>query len=101
HYVLSGAKHWITNAGVSDVYIVFARTDPDAGNRGISCFVVEAEWGVRVTRLEDKLGVRGSPTGEVVLDDVRVPVGHLIGEEGEGFRIAMATLDRSRPTIGA
>ena len=101
HYVLTGSKHWITNAGISDLYTVFAKTDPDAGSRGVSAFVVEAAWGVRVAKLEDKMGVRGSPTGEIVLEDVRVPVANRIGEEGEGFRIAMGTLDRSRPTIGA
>jgi alkylation response protein AidB-like acyl-CoA dehydrogenase len=101
HYVLSGTKYWITNAGVSDTYTVFAKTDPDAGHRGVSCFVVEADWGVKIAKLEHKMGLRGSPTGEVVLDDVRVPVGNRIGEEGQGFQIAMHTLDRSRPTIGA
>ena len=101
HYVLSGTKYWITNAGVSDTYTVFAKTDPDAGHRGMSCFVVEADWGVRVAKLEHKMGLRGSPTGEVVFDDVRVPVENRIGEEGQGFAIAMHTLDRSRPTIGA
>jgi alkylation response protein AidB-like acyl-CoA dehydrogenase len=100
-YVLSGAKYWITNAGISDFYTVFAKTDPDAGSRGISCFLVEADWGVRVPKYEHKMGLRGSPTGEVVFDDVRVPVENRIGEEGEGFKIAMHTLDRSRPTIGA
>ena len=101
HYVLTGTKYWITNAGVSDTYTVFAKTDPNAGHRGISCFMVEADWGVQVSKLEDKLGLRGSPTGEVVLDEVRVPVENLIGAEGQGFTIAMHTLDRSRPTIGA
>jgi alkylation response protein AidB-like acyl-CoA dehydrogenase len=100
-WVISGTKYWITNAGISDVYIVFAVTDPDSRHHGISCFAVEADWGVRVAKLEDKLGVRGSPTGEVVLDEVRVPASHLIGGEGNGFRVAMHTLDRSRPTIGA
>ena len=100
-YVLSGTKYWITNAGVSDTYTVFAKTDPDAGHRGISCFLVEADWGVEVAKLEHKMGLRGSPTGEVVFDDVRVPVGNRVGEEGQGFLIAMHTLDRSRPTIGA
>jgi alkylation response protein AidB-like acyl-CoA dehydrogenase len=101
HYVLSGSKYWITNAGISDIYIVFAKTDPDGGNRGISCFVVERDHGLAFGKMEDKLGVRGSPTGEVLLDGARVPVENRIGAEGEGFRIAMATLDRSRPTIGA
>ena len=101
-YVLTGSKHWITNAGISDTYTVFAVTDPDAGRRGISCFLVEAGVGrARWRKHEDKMGLRGSPTGEVVFDDVRVPAANLIGEEGEGFAIAMHTLDRSRPTIGA
>ena len=72
-YVLTGSKYWITNAGISDVYVVFAKTDPDGGGRGISCFLVEKEWGIRIAKHEDKLGLRGSPTGEVVLDEVRVP----------------------------
>ena len=101
HYVLSGTKYWITNAGASELYTVFAKTDPGAGSRGISCFVVEAQWGVKVSKLEQKMGMRGSPTGEVLFDDVSVPVSNRIGEEGEGFKIAMHTLDRSRPTIGA
>ena len=101
HYVLSGTKYWITNAGISDLYTVFAKTDPAAGHRGISCFVVEADWGVKVAKLEEKMGLRGSPTGEVVFDEVRVPVANLVGQEGQGFTIAMHTLDRSRPTIGA
>jgi len=100
-YVITGAKAWITNAGRSDIYTVFAKTDPEAGHRGISCFVVERDWGVEVTKIEDKLGVRGSPTGQIRLDGVRVPAANRIGEEGQGFYIAMGTLDRSRPTIGA
>ncbi|HVB91947.1 MAG TPA: acyl-CoA dehydrogenase family protein [Acidimicrobiales bacterium] len=100
-YVLTGSKYWITNAGISDVYIVFAKTNPDAGGRGITCFLVEKEWGLTIAKHEDKLGLRGSPTGEVVLNEVRVPATHRIGEEGQGFTIAMHTLDRSRPTIGA
>jgi alkylation response protein AidB-like acyl-CoA dehydrogenase len=100
-YVLTGTKYWITNAGISDTYTVFAKTDPDGGHRGMSCFLVEAGWGVQVPKLEHKMGLRGSPTGEVVLEDVRVPAANRIGEEGQGFYIAMHTLDRSRPTIGA
>ena len=100
-YVLNGSKYWITNSGVSDTYTVFAKTDPNAGGRGISCFLVEKEWGVEFPKHEDKMGLRASPTGEVVFHDVRVPATHSIGEEGEGFKIAMHTLDRSRPTIGA
>ena len=100
-YVLTGTKYWITNAGISDTYTVFAKTDPDGGHRGVSCFLVEAGWGVQVPKLEHKMGLRGSPTGEVVLEEVRVPAANRIGEEGQGFYIAMHTLDRSRPTIGA
>jgi alkylation response protein AidB-like acyl-CoA dehydrogenase len=100
-YILTGSKYWITNAGISDVYVVFAKTDPDAGGRGISCFLVEKEWGISIAKHEDKMGLRGSPTGEVILNEIRVPASHRIGEEGQGFTIAMHTLDRSRPTIGA
>jgi alkylation response protein AidB-like acyl-CoA dehydrogenase len=100
-YILTGAKHWITNAGVSDTYTVFAVTNPELGRRGISCFVVEKDWGVTFGPHEDKMGLRASPTGEVIFDHVRVPAENLVGEEGQGFTIAMHTLDRSRPTIGA
>ena len=100
-YILNGSKYWITNAGVSDTYTVFARTDTTARSRGITCFLVEKEWGVTFPKHEDKLGLRASPTGEVVFNNVRVPLSHRVGEEGQGFRIAMHTLDRSRPTIGA
>jgi alkylation response protein AidB-like acyl-CoA dehydrogenase len=100
-YVLNGSKYWITNAGVSSVYTIFAKTDPSAGHRGISCFVVEKDFGgLSIGKLEKKLGVRGSPTGEVLLEDVRVPAANLVGEEGQGFYVAMGTLDRSRPGIG-
>ena len=99
-YILTGSKLWITNAGISNLYTVFAVTDPAAGRRGISAFVVEADWGVKVNKLEDKLGVRASPTGQIAFDGVRVPASNRIGEEGQGFHIAMSTLDRSRPTIG-
>jgi alkylation response protein AidB-like acyl-CoA dehydrogenase len=102
HYVLNGRKAWVTNAGVSDLYTVFAKTEPDAGHRGISCFVVEKDSpGFSVGKLEHKMGVRGSPTGEIVLDDCIVPAGNLVGEEGRGFEYAMGALDRSRPLVGA
>ena len=102
HYVLTGHKLWITNAGVSDFYTVFAKTDPDAGHRGISCFVVEKAFpGFSVSKLERKLGVRGSPTGEIALDECPVPAENLIGDEGRGFHYAMGALDRSRPLVGA
>jgi alkylation response protein AidB-like acyl-CoA dehydrogenase len=101
-YVLNGGKRFITNAGVAGLYTVFAKTDPEAGHSGISCFVVEADApGFSVGRIEPKLGIKGSTTGEVFFDDCRVPAGNLVGEEGEGFAIAMRVLDRSRPGIGA
>jgi len=101
-YVLHGRKMWITNAGVSDFYTVFAKTDPDAGHRGISCFVVDKDApGFSVGKLEEKMGVRGSPTGEIVLDGCEVPAANLIGAEGDGFVYAMGALDRSRPLVGA
>jgi alkylation response protein AidB-like acyl-CoA dehydrogenase len=100
-YVLNGSKYWITNAGVSDTYTVFATTDPTARTHGITCFLVEKGPGVEFPKHEDKMGLRASPTGEVVFNEVRVPASHRIGNEGEGFLMAMHTLDRSRPTIGA
>jgi alkylation response protein AidB-like acyl-CoA dehydrogenase len=101
-YVLNGAKRFITNAGVASVYVVFAKTDPAAGHAGISAFVVEADAaGLEVGRIEPKMGIKGSTTGEVFFNDCRVPAENLLGEEGDGFRIAMRVLDRSRPGIGA
>jgi len=100
-YVLNGSKYWITNAGVSDTYTVFASTNLEAKSRGITCFLVDKQPGVSFPKFEDKLGLRGSPTGEVFFDNVRVPAAQRIGDEGQGFKIAMHTLARSRPTIGA
>jgi alkylation response protein AidB-like acyl-CoA dehydrogenase len=101
-YVLNGGKRFITNAGVAGLYTVFAKTDPRVGHSGISCFLVEADSpGFSVGRIEPKLGIKGSTTGEVFFDDCHIPAGNLIGEEGEGFAIAMRVLDRSRPGIGA
>ncbi|HMG26695.1 MAG TPA: acyl-CoA dehydrogenase family protein [Acidimicrobiia bacterium] len=101
-WVLNGRKAWITSAGVSDVYTVFAKTDPAAGSRSISAFVVEHDGaGLSIGKLEHKMGLRGSPTGEVVLEDVAVPAGNLIGEQGRGFHYALEALDRSRPIIAA
>ena len=101
-YVLNGSKRFITNAGVAGLYVVFAKTDPEAGHSGISAFVVEADApGFEVGRIEPKMGIKGSTTGEIFFDDCRIPADNLLGEEGEGFRIAMRILDRSRPGIGA
>ena len=101
-YVLNGSKRFITNAGVAHLYTVFAKTDPSAGHAGISAFVVEADApGFEVGRIEPKMGIKGSTTGEVFFNDCRVPAENRLGEEGEGFRIAMRILDRSRPGIAA
>jgi alkylation response protein AidB-like acyl-CoA dehydrogenase len=101
-YVLSGSKRFITNAGVATLYTVFAKTDPEAGHAGISAFLVEADApGFQVARLEPKMGIAGSTTGELVFDGCRIPADNLLGEEGEGFRIAMRILDRSRPGVAA
>ena len=97
-WVIDGTKNWITNLGVADFYVVFAVTDREVGHsRGISAFVVEADRpGFSVGKLEKKLGIRGSPTGQPIFDGVRVPHENLVGDVGEGFKIAMATLDISR-----
>jgi alkylation response protein AidB-like acyl-CoA dehydrogenase len=101
-YVLTGSKRFITNAGVADLYTVFAKTEPSAGHAGISAFLVESEApGFEVGRIEPKMGIKGSTTGEIFFNECRVPADNLLGEEGEGFRIAMRILDRSRPGIGA
>jgi alkylation response protein AidB-like acyl-CoA dehydrogenase len=101
-YVLNGAKRFITNAGVAELYTVFAKTDPAAGHAGISAFVVEASApGFEVGRIEPKMGIKGSTTGEIFFNDCRIPADNLLREEGAGFRIAMRILDRSRPGIGA
>jgi alkylation response protein AidB-like acyl-CoA dehydrogenase len=101
-YVLDGSKRFITNAGVAHLYTVFAKTDPGARHAGISAFMVEAGTpGFEVARLEPKLGIAGSTTGELVFDGCRVPAANLLGEEGSGFKLAMRILDRSRPGVAA
>ena len=102
-YVLNGSKRFITHGSVANVLTVFALTDPEAGGRkGMSAFIVETDApGFAAPRVEHKMGIRGSPTAELTFDDVRVPAANLIGAEGDGFRIAMETLDRSRLSIAA
>ena len=100
-YVISGTKTFITNGGYADWYTVYAKTDPDAGHRGISAFVVPRDAGVVVDRHEDKMGQRASNTATVTFDDVEVPAGNLLGEENHGFKLAMMTLDRTRPGVAA
>jgi alkylation response protein AidB-like acyl-CoA dehydrogenase len=102
HWVLNGTKMWISNAGVSDYYTVMAVTDQGRGPRGISAFVVEkSDPGVSFGKPERKLGIKGSPTRTVILEDVRVPATRIIGDEGTGFKTALATLDHTRITIAA
>ncbi|MFF8790547.1 acyl-CoA dehydrogenase family protein [Streptomyces sp. NPDC015125] len=102
HYLLNGVKRWITNAGVSDSYTVMAVTDPEKRSKGISAFVVEkGDEGVSFGAPEKKLGIKGSPTREVYLDNVRIPADRMIGAEGTGFATAMKTLDHTRITIAA
>jgi alkylation response protein AidB-like acyl-CoA dehydrogenase len=101
-YVLNGAKAWITNAGVADWYVVMAMTDASAGTRGITAFLVSsADRGLRIGAPEDKMGLRSSKTAAIFLEDVRVPAERRLGAEGEGFTIAMTTLDHSRIGIAA
>ncbi len=101
-YVLDGSKRFITNAGVAALYVCFAKTDAEAGHAGISAFIVEADTpGLAIGRIEPKMGIKGSTTGEVFFDGCRVPAGQRLGEEGGGFRLAMRILDRSRPGIAA
>ncbi|HEX6696256.1 MAG TPA: acyl-CoA dehydrogenase family protein [Solirubrobacteraceae bacterium] len=94
-WVINGAKNWITNSGIADFYVVFAVTDRE--NRRLSAFVVEADRdGFSVGKLEHKLGIRGSPTGSPIFEDVRVPAANLVGTEGKGLSVALATLERTR-----
>ena len=102
-WVIKGSKRFITGAGASDLYTYFAVTDPDAPKgRNITCFLVSSDMdGFELGRKEDKMGIRGSPTREVILNDVRVPGENVVGEVNQGFRLAMRTLDFSRPTVAA
>lgn len=101
-WVLNGSKCFITNGGKSTWYTVMAVSDPEAGANGISAFMVHKDDpGFRVGGLEHKLGIKGSPTAELYFEDCRIPADRIIGEEGTGFKTALATLDHTRPTIGA
>jgi alkylation response protein AidB-like acyl-CoA dehydrogenase len=94
-WVINGTKNWITNAGIADFYVVFAQTDRE--NRRITAFVVEADSpGLSIGKLEHKLGIKGSPTGSPVFEDVRVPHENIIGAEGKGLGVALGTLERTR-----
>ncbi len=101
-YILNGSKRFITNGGLAQVNSVMAITDPTQGTRGISAFIVERDFpGFSVGRVEDKMGIRGSQTAELIFTDCEVPAENILGREGDGFKIAMGTLDRTRPGIGA
>lgn len=101
-YILNGSKVWITNGSVADIYVVFAKTDVDAKHRGISAFIVEAGTeGFAYGKKEKKLGIRSSPTTELIFENCRIPKANLLGKEGEGFKIAMTTLDGGRSGIAA
>lgn len=102
HFVLNGSKVFITNAGFADVFVVFAMTDKEKGNHGISAFIVERDFpGFSVGGHEKKMGIRGSSTSELIFDDCIVPKENLLGELGKGFKVAMMTLDGGRIGIGA
>lgn len=102
HYVLNGNKVWITNGGVADIYIVFAKTDNDAKHKGISGFIVEkGTEGFKFGKKEKKLGIRSSPTTELIFENCRIPKENMLGAEGDGFKIAMTTLDGGRNGIAA
>ncbi|WP_139892074.1 MULTISPECIES: acyl-CoA dehydrogenase [unclassified Bacillus (in: firmicutes)] len=102
HYVLNGSKIFITNGGVADTYVVFALTDPSSKHKGTSAFIVEKDFpGFSVGKKEKKLGIRSSPTTEIIFEECKVPKENLLGTEGEGFKIAMMTLDGGRNGIAA
>jgi alkylation response protein AidB-like acyl-CoA dehydrogenase len=102
HYVLNGSKNWVTNGEQAGVFLIFAKTDKAAGNKGISCFIVErGAPGLVLGKPEDKMGLRGSDTVAISLEDLRVPATNLLGAEGEGFKIAMSMLDGSRIGVAA
>ncbi len=101
-WVLTGSKCFITNGSYADYFTVYAKTDPEAGHRGITAFVVDADSpGVSVDKKEDKMGQRASNTATIVFDEVEVPAANMIGEENHGFKLAMMTLDRTRPGVSA
>jgi len=102
HYILNGTKQWVTNGGEADLYTVFVLTDKLKGARGASCLIVEkGTEGFSFGKKEDKMGIRGSATRELIFDNCRIPVENLVGREGTGFMVAMKTLDKSRPMVAA
>jgi acyl-CoA dehydrogenase len=100
-YVINGSKCFITNAGYSEYFTVFAKTDPEAGHRGVSAFLVKKDDSITIDKKEDKMGQRASNTGTVTFNDTEVDAKYLLGEENGGFKVAMGTLDRTRPGVAA
>lgn len=102
YYILNGSKMWISNAHVADCLLVYAKTDPSAGAKGISCFIVDTNTpGFSARAIEDKLGIHCAPTGEITFEDCRIPKEALVGQEGEGFKICMWQLDNTRLSCAA
>ncbi len=102
HYVLNGSKAWITNAGVGRYFVLIASTDPSAGAKGLTAFIVDSQWdGFIVNKPEDKMGMRSSKTCMITIEDMKVPVENRLGDEGMGLKVALTTLDHSRVGIGA
>ncbi|MDZ7716760.1 MAG: acyl-CoA dehydrogenase [Balneolaceae bacterium] len=102
HYVLNGAKLWITNANEADIFLVFANLNPEAGYKGITAFIVEREFeGFSVSKKENKMGIRASSTCEILLEDCKVPKENVLGEVGKGYKVAIETLNEGRIGIGA
>ncbi|KAH8080903.1 acyl-CoA dehydrogenase/oxidase [Filobasidium floriforme] len=101
HYILNGSKMWITNSGEADYFLVFANIDPSKGYKGITCFMVEKDWGVQIAKKEKKLGIRASSTCLLSFDDVKVPAKNVVGEVGKGYKIAIEILNEGRIGIAA
>jgi alkylation response protein AidB-like acyl-CoA dehydrogenase len=102
HYVLNGQKRFITHGGIADLYVLFATVNPSLGHEGITAFIIERDTpGLSAGKKEKKMGMRACHTGDVILEDVRVPVENRLGEEGEGFHIAMKSFEHTRPVVAA
>lgn len=101
-YIINGKKHYISNGGNADIIVVYAKTDPAAGSRGISAFIVERDTpGLRIGEGDDKLGIRAARTYELFFEDCRIPAKNRVGDEGEGFKLAMEVIDRGRLGVAA
>lgn len=101
HYVLNGSKMWITNSNEADIFLIFANVAPEKGYKGITCFVVDREMGIKVGKKESKLGIRASSTCTLVLEDVEVPADNILGEVGKGYKYAIEILNEGRIGIAA